>query len=134
MQGGRCKITLGGRGERGEWDLHRRRPRAVAVQKVAALDHEGLDDAVELGQLVALQRGRGGGPVPDAVLAEVLGRERSRVRVEEHLYAAEGFAWRQGGWDVSRQRRGFGWEGGTRMGMGLGEEVGGWHGWSGLGE
>jgi hypothetical protein len=68
------------------------RARAVAVQEVAALDHEGLDDAVEFGQLVALQgRGRGG-PVADAELAEVFGGDGGGGGVEDHFDAAEGFA------------------------------------------
>jgi hypothetical protein len=66
------------------------RARAVAVQEVAALDHEGLDDAVEFRELVALQGGGWGGAVADAELAEVFGRERGRGGVEDHFDAAEG--------------------------------------------
>ena len=73
--------------------LHGRGAGAVGVEEVAALDHKGFDDAVEFGELVALQRAGGGGPVADAVLAEVLGRERDGGGVEEHFYATEGFAW-----------------------------------------
>lgn len=73
-----------------------RRAGTVGVQEVTALDHEGFDDAVEFGQLVALERGRGGGPVADAELTEIFGRERRCGRVKEHFYAAEGFACRRG--------------------------------------
>jgi hypothetical protein len=73
-----------------------RRPGAIGMQEVTALDHEGLDDAVEFGQLVALEWGGGGGPVADAELAEVFGCEWRRGGVEEHFYAAEGFACKRG--------------------------------------
>jgi hypothetical protein len=73
-----------------------RRPGAIGMQEVTALDHEGLDDAVEFGQLVALEWGGGGGPVADAELAEVFGCEWRRGGVEEHFYAAEGFACERG--------------------------------------
>ena len=73
-----------------------RRTGAVSVQEVTALDHEGLDDAMEFGQLVALEWGGGGGPVADAELAEIFGREWRRGGVEEHFYAAEGFACERG--------------------------------------
>jgi len=75
-----------------------RRAGAIGVQEVTALDHEGLDDAVEFGQLVALEWGGGRGPVADAELAEVFGSEWRSGGVEEHFYAAEGFACERG-WD-----------------------------------
>lgn len=73
-----------------------RRAGAVGVQEVTALDHEGFDDAVEFGQLVALERGGRGGPVADAKLAEIFGRERRRGGVKEHFYATEGFTCERG--------------------------------------
>jgi hypothetical protein len=76
--------------------IDRRRAGAVGMQEVTALDHEGLDDAVEFGQLVALKWGGGGWSVADAELAEVFGREWRRGGVEEHFYAAEGFTCERG--------------------------------------
>ena len=73
-----------------------RRAGAVGVQEVTALDHEGFDDAVEFGQLVALELGGGGRPVADAKLAEIFGRERRCGGVEEHFHATEGFACKRG--------------------------------------
>jgi hypothetical protein len=73
-----------------------RRTGAVGVQEVTALDHEGFDDAVEFGQLVALERGGRGRPVADAKLAEIFGREWRRGGVEEHFYATERFACERG--------------------------------------
>jgi len=43
-----------------------------------------------------LEWGSGGGPVADAELSEVFGREWRRAGVEEHFYAAEGFACERG--------------------------------------
>ena len=68
---------------------------AVAVDEVAALDHEVLDDAVELAALVAEGAAAGGGAVlARAELAEVLGGAGDGVGAEEHLDAAERLAWK----------------------------------------
>lgn len=62
------------------------------MQEVAALDHKGLDDAVELGVLVAEERRGGAGAVADAELAEIFGGQRDGGGVEKHFDAAERFA------------------------------------------
>lgn len=69
-----------------------RRARAVGVQEVAALDHKGLDDAVEFRVLVALHRRGWRSAVADAELPEVFSRQRRCRRVEEHLDPAKWFA------------------------------------------
>jgi hypothetical protein len=65
---------------------------AVGVQEVAALDHEGFDDAVEFGVLVALQRRGRCGAIANAELAEVFGGEWHGARVEKHFDPTERFA------------------------------------------
>lgn len=82
--------------------VDRGRARAVRVQEVAALDHEVLDHAVEFAALVALRAAERRLVHARAVLAEVLGRQGHRLRVEEEFDAAEGFACGGvGGLDVS---------------------------------
>lgn len=71
---------------------------AVAVQKVAALDHKVLDDAVEFAALVALRLAGGAAGFAGAELAEVFGGARYGVGVEFDLDAAEGFTWRVERW------------------------------------
>ena len=66
---------------------------AVALGEVAALDHEGLDDAVEAGALVV----QGDAGLADALLAgaegaEVFGGLGHEVGVELHDDAAGGLA------------------------------------------
>ena len=70
-----------------------RRACAVPVKEVAALDHEGLDHAVELGALVALRPAEGRLVLAGAELPEVLGRARDGGGVEEEFDAPEGFTW-----------------------------------------
>ena len=62
----------------------------VAVEKVAALNHERGDHAVELAAFVALGPAKGILGLAGAELAEVFGRFGDEVGEEFHLYGAEG--------------------------------------------
>lgn len=66
---------------------------AIAVQEVAALQHEVFDDAVELGAFVALGAAQVVLRLAGAELAEVLGGLGDGVGEEFDFEAAEGFAW-----------------------------------------
>ena len=69
-------------------------PGAVTVEKVAALQHEGGDYAVEFGPFVALRATEGGLRLAGAELSEVFGGLGDGVGEELDQDAAEGFAWR----------------------------------------
>ena len=99
-----------------------RAPRPVTVDEVAALDHEVLDDAVELGALVALRAAHGVLGLTGAELAEVLGGARHGVGVQLHFDAAEGFAAES---DVEEDD-GVLCGGGGRHSCGCDREVGAW--------
>lgn len=62
-------------------------PGAVAVEEVTALDHEALDDPMELGPLVALRSPLSILGLARAELAEVLGGARRDVGEEFHFDA-----------------------------------------------
>lgn len=66
---------------------------AVAIQEVAALDHEGRDHAVEFRGFVALRFAQWGFVLASAELAEVFGGSGHGAAEELHFDAAEGFAW-----------------------------------------
>lgn len=66
---------------------------AVAVQEVAALDHEAGDHAVEFAAFVALCFAQCGLVLAGAELAKVLRGLWGGPGEELHFYAAEWFAW-----------------------------------------
>ena len=70
--------------------IDRRRPRAVAVQEVSALNHEVLDDAMEFAAFVALWAAEMSFRFSCAELAEVLCCAGDDVCEELHFDAAEG--------------------------------------------
>ena len=65
---------------------------SITINEIASLDHKVLDNAVELGALVALRAAQVVFRLACAELAEVFGGARHGVGVQKHFDAAERFA------------------------------------------